>query len=47
MRRYIVLALVLAFTSIIMAGCGETINGMSKDIRRISKGVKTVFVRND
>ncbi len=31
---------------IFLAGCGETLNGMGKDTRRIGKGIKTVFVRD-
>ncbi|MFH1791825.1 MAG: hypothetical protein ABH885_07590 [Candidatus Omnitrophota bacterium] len=30
----------------ILAGCGETLTGMSKDMKRVGKGVKTVFFRD-
>ncbi len=29
-----------------LAGCGETINGMVKDTKRIGNGVRKVFVRD-
>lgn len=45
MKKYMMLALVLVFFSITIIGCGETINGVSKDAKRISKGIKTVFMR--
>lgn len=47
MRKNTALALALIIAAIAMAGCGETIAGMSKDITRIGKGVKTVFIRNE
>lgn len=28
-----------------LAGCGETVNGMVKDTKRIGGGVKKVFIR--
>ncbi len=28
-----------------LAGCGETVNGMVKDTKRIGSGVKKVFIR--
>ena len=28
-----------------LAGCGETINGVGKDVCRIGQGVNTVFFR--
>lgn len=36
------LILLIAF----LAGCGETVNGMVKDTRRIGSGVHKVFVRD-
>ena len=29
-----------------LAGCGETINGMSKDTQRIGAGAKKIFIRD-
>ena len=40
--------IVLIFLAIIilqLSGCGETIQGIGKDVRRVSKGVKTIFIR--
>jgi len=44
MRRLISLAALLVIVSF-LAGCGETVNGVVKDTRRIGKGVRKVFVR--
>lgn len=44
MRLGIIL-LLLAFASINIIGCGETIHGAGKDVKRMGKGVKTFFVR--
>jgi len=41
--RTAALLLMLAF---ILAGCGETVNGMVKDTKRIGGGVKKVFIRD-
>lgn len=46
MKKSIVLVLALVFASLIMTGCGETFNGISKDVQRVGKGVKTIFVRD-
>ena len=46
MRNYVCLLLLLVFAMLILAGCGETVNGVGKDIKRIQKGIKTVFVRD-
>ena len=46
MRIFVVLVLV-CLTSLLVTGCGETINGMVKDTKRIGGGVKTIFVRGD
>jgi predicted small secreted protein len=45
MRRIFVcmLAVLYCFT---LAGCGETVSGVTKDTQRITKGVKTVFFRD-
>ncbi|MFC1644352.1 hypothetical protein ACFL5C_03460 [Candidatus Omnitrophota bacterium] len=40
---FVSLLLLIAF----IAGCGETVNGMIKDTKRIGTGVKTVFIRED
>ncbi|MBD3425936.1 MAG: hypothetical protein GF409_01740 [Candidatus Omnitrophica bacterium] len=45
MNRLYSLVAILVITAF-LAGCGETVNGMIKDTKRIGKGVKTVFVRD-
>jgi predicted small secreted protein len=30
----------------LLAGCGETVNGVVKDTKRIGSGIRTVFVRD-
>lgn len=47
MKNYALALVLLLLTAVIMAGCGETLNGLSKDARRIKKGVKTVFMRTE
>jgi len=46
MKKIVVPVLVLISISLIMAGCGETFSGMSKDAQRVGKGIKTIFVRD-
>ena len=46
MRIFVVFVFV-SLTALLVAGCGETINGMVKDTKRIGGGVKTIFVRGD
>lgn len=29
-----------------LAGCGETITGIGKDVKRVGQGVKTIFFRD-
>lgn len=29
---------------VLLAGCGETIRGAGKDVSRVGRGVKTIFV---
>lgn len=38
--------IVLVFICISTIGCGETFSGAGKDVRRMGKGVKTIFVRD-
>ena len=47
MRKLIALSCVLLVMMVIAAGCGETISGIGKDAKRIGKGVKTVFIREE
>ena len=46
MRLYIKLIAAIIFVAFAAAGCGETITGMTKDVKRVGKGVKTVFFRD-
>ena len=46
MKRYVLSVLVLAFLSVVLSGCGETVSGIGKDANRIGKGVQTIFVRD-
>jgi predicted small secreted protein len=39
--------IVLAVLFFLLAGCGETIRGISKDGSRVVKGVKTIFVSGE
>lgn len=43
MRKYVSVISVLLMVGL-LAGCGETVNGMVKDTRRIGSGVRKVFV---
>lgn len=45
MRKAVVIFLLAAFSACLF-GCGETVSGIGKDARRIGKGVKTVFIRD-
>jgi len=36
----------LLIIMVFLSGCGETVNGMSKDTQRIGAGVKKVFIRD-
>ena len=47
MKKCVALALTLAFTSIVLSGCGETVSGIGKDINRVGRGVKTIFIREE
>ena len=46
MKRYAILAAALIILTAALAGCGETFTGMSKDVKRVGKGVKTIFFRD-
>ncbi|MEA3489063.1 MAG: hypothetical protein U9R44_01815 [Candidatus Omnitrophota bacterium] len=43
--RNIVLIFALFILVVFLSGCGETMNGMVKDTKRIGSGVKKVFIR--
>ena len=44
-KRSILLA-ILVMLALQLAGCGETLQGIGKDVRRVGQGVKTIFVRD-
>ncbi|MCK5451082.1 MAG: hypothetical protein KAI70_04890 [Candidatus Omnitrophica bacterium] len=45
MRRIAALISIIMLMSF-LAGCGETINGVVKDTRRIGGGVRKIFVKD-
>ena len=44
MKKYVSIMAMILLVSF-LAGCGETMNGVVKDTKRIGSGVKKVFVR--
>ncbi|MDD5427737.1 MAG: hypothetical protein PHI58_00680 [Candidatus Omnitrophica bacterium] len=40
-----VLAMAVLITAMMLAGCGETVSGVGKDINRMGRGVNTFFFR--
>jgi len=47
MKRIASLLLAAIIISLLTTSCGETVSGITKDTRRIGKGVKTIFVRDE
>lgn len=47
MKKYVALTLVLIFVSLVITGCGETINGIGKDMQRVTKGFRMIFTKNE
>ena len=47
MKRRTAIILVSLFALMAVTGCGETINGISKDVQRVTKGVQTIFFRDN
>ncbi len=45
LKKYFVFCVIGVFC-LILSGCGETIGGFGKDASRITKGVKTIFVKD-
>ncbi|MDD5634503.1 MAG: hypothetical protein PHW46_04420 [Candidatus Omnitrophica bacterium] len=43
--RMFVLITVLITASYLASGCGETVNGVAKDTKRIGSGVHKIFIR--
>lgn len=44
--RTVISALFLLVIIVFLSGCGETVNGMCKDTKRIGNGVHKVFIRD-
>ena len=47
MKKSVALAMALIYISLIIAGCGETVSGIRKDAKRVGKGIKTIFVKDN
>ena len=50
MKSSFIKAVYVLFLLVIIAqlcGCGETLQGIGKDARRVGKGVKTIFIRDN
>ncbi len=45
MNRLLIL-FVLVFVTLALVGCGETVSGIGKDASRVTKGVRTIFLRD-
>lgn len=45
-KTFSILSLLVLF-SFLVTGCGETVNGMVKDGKRIGSGIKKVFVQDE
>lgn len=48
MKKHICIVMLLAAITgaMVISGCGETVNGLGKDTKRMGKGVKTFFFRD-
>ena len=44
--KKIITVVSLLLLVVILAGCGETVNGVVKDTKRIGSGIHKVFVRD-
>ena len=42
----LVLVIFVSIAAFQLSGCGETFQGMGKDVQRVGKGVKTIFIRD-
>jgi len=43
--KTLVMVLLLAVLSACLIGCGETVSGIGKDMSRVGRGVKMIFIR--
>jgi len=44
--KRLILAAFVSMLVLQLSGCGETVQGISKDAKRMGKGVKTIFIRD-
>jgi len=44
-QKCLILVILVVFCSGII-GCGESFSGAGKDVRRVGKGIKTIFVKD-
>ncbi len=45
MKRNIAFFILVLFC-VMLVGCGETVNGIGKDVSRVGKGIKTIFIKD-
>ena len=43
--RGIALMTLILVTAVMLAGCGETVSGLGKDVNRMGRGINTFFFR--
>jgi len=46
-KQTMVLVVLGIFLSIYCIGCGQTVRGAGKDMHRMGKGIKTIFISNN
>ena len=49
MKSFFIKLILVIFVLIVtfqLSGCGETFHGVGKDVQRVGKGVKTIFIRD-
>jgi predicted small secreted protein len=44
--KRLILGIFLVMVIFQLSGCGETLQGITKDATRMGKGVKTIFIRD-
>ena len=45
--KKLIFSILLCILVLQISGCGETFHGAGKDIQRVGKGVKTIFIRDN
>ena len=46
-HKELILIISVIMVALELSGCGETFHGIGKDIKRVGKGVKTIFIRDN